>query len=389
LLERNLVSTALRYRPWIALREEVGMMRVAASSFAIAVSVALAACGSTSSPQETGQPAPEPEPGPSPARDAAKVYVALEDGMAVAVLDGEDLSVLSKIDVGDFMAHNVQVAPDGKTVWATLMAMEMPGMAMDDEVVVIDPATDRITKRISLGPEVHPAHVVLSPDSKIAYVTGNAKNEVIRIDASKQAILDRTPLGKGEGAHGERVSPDGSTLWVAEIGGKCVAKFPTGGGDATHIDLEGQAVQTAVTKDGKWAFASIYDTKRVARIDAASSVIDYATLPADSQGPVQLYPTPDNRTILVADQGVLAGRPASNKLYFVDAATLDVTGAADVGQGAHGVVAFADRAYVTGTVDGTVTAVDLATRAPVATAKLGANSRPNGISVWTAGAGTP
>lgn len=369
-------------------------MKRAVSSVAVTVLLAVAGCGSSSAPSPSAGGPVTPDPAPSNATtskptplDGAKVYVALEDGMAVAVLDAKDLSVLTKIDVGHFMAHNVQVAPDGKTVWATLMAHGAP--EDDDEIVVIDSGTDRITERIKIGAEVHPAHVVLSPDSKVAYVIGSAANEVIRIDAATRKIIDRTALGHGEGAHGGRVAPDGKMVWVAQVDGKCVAKFPASGGEAAHIYLEGQAVQTAVTKDGHWVFASIYDTKRIARIDAASSAVDYATLPTDAQGPVQIYPTPDDKTVLVADQGILAGRPASDKLYFVDTTTLDVTATATVGKGAHGVVAFANRAYVTATEDGTVTAVDLATREPVARAELGASSKPNGISVWTSGAGTP
>jgi len=319
---------------------------------------------------------------------STKVYVAMEDDSAVVVLDGKDLRVLSTIALGDFMAHNVQVAPDGKTVWVTAVAMEMDGgMAMDDEVVVIDPNGDRITDRIKIGTEVHPAHVVLSPDSRMAFVTGSTKNELIRIDASTKTILDRTSLGHGDGAHGARVSPDGSNIWIAEIGGKCVAKAAAGGAKVDHVMLEGQAVQTAVTKDGKWIFASVYDTKKVARIDAATSDVTYAPLPAEAQGPVQLYPTPDGKTLLVADQGILAGRPSSDKLYFLDIAASTISGSVVVGKGAHGVVAFGDRAYVTGLEDGSVTAVDLASRTAVASVKVG--KKPNGISVWTAGSGTP
>lgn len=361
-------------------------MRVVRSYCVFALLVVVAGCGSSSSPPSPQPVAPDAMPA---AQGATKVYVALEDGSAVAVLDGKDLAVLKKIDLGQFMAHNVQVAPDGKSVWVTAPAMEMAGMAMDDMVFVIDPINDAISHQINLGAEVHPAHVVLSSDSKIAYVTGNTKNEVIRIDASSHEVLDRTLLGHGEGAHGERMSPDGKTLWVAEIGGKCVAKFPAGGGTAEHVMLEGEAVQTAVTKDGKWAFASVFDTRRVARIDAKTSAVDYATLPAEAQGPVQLYPTPDGKALLAADQGVLGGRPMSNKLYFIDIETLAVTDTVTVGQGAHGVVAFGNRAYVTGNKDGTVTAVDLATKTVVGTARFDATSSPNGISVWTSGAGTP
>lgn len=110
-------------------------------------------------------------------------------------LNGERLS---------YTSHNVQVSPDGKTVWVTANAgvhdehdekkstsdesmgsmmqdVNMSGMTehadmpepmtQNDEAVVIDRETDTIVKRIPLAPKAHLAHVVLTPDGKYAYVT--------------------------------------------------------------------------------------------------------------------------------------------------------------------------------------------------------------------------
>lgn len=354
-------------------------------------------CGSSAS-----DPAKDPAPPTMPSD--VKVYVAVEDDGVVAVLRANDLSILGKIQLGDFKAHNVQVAPDGKTVWATLVANDTPANAdaghahggggevgaaeMDDEVVVIDPASDTVVARVALGAGVHPAHVVLSPDSRTAYVTGSGQNELIEIDAASRKIVRRTPLGHGAGAHGARVARDGKRVFVAEVDGKCVADVPASGGTPSHITLEGQAVQTAVSRDGKWLFASVYDTKKVARIDASTNAVTYVVLPAEAQGPVQLYPAPDGATLLVADQGILAGRPSSDRLYFVDIANGTVTGSLQVGHGAHGVVASENgRAFVTGIEDGTVTAIDLASKKVIGQVNVG--MKPNGISVWTPQGGTP
>ena len=51
--------------------------------------------------------------------------------------------------------HNVQVAPDGKTVWAT---------SHDNEVVMIDAKSYKVRGRLPVGKE--PAHVVLTPDGR-------------------------------------------------------------------------------------------------------------------------------------------------------------------------------------------------------------------------------
>lgn len=348
---------------------------------ALLVSLALVIAGCASSetePQSTSPPM-------GAVSDAIKVYVAVEEGAAIAVLDGRSLQVLKEIAVPEYMPHNVQVAPDGKSVWSANVAME--GMGMQDQLVQIDPSTDQIVARIDLGEEVHPAHVVVTPDSKTVLVTGAENNEVIRVDAASRAIVDRIVLNHGAGVHGARVSIDGAALWAAEIDGKCASRVDLATGSQEHIDLEGQAVQIAVSTDGRYLFASQYDTKKVARIELATRAVSYLALPADSQGPVQLYPAPDGRSMLVADQGILAGRPASNKLYIFDIEGMALSATVEVGSGAHGVVAHANRGYVTAIGDDTVTAIDLATKKIVAQTKVG--KKPNGISVWSQSGGTP
>ena len=76
-------------------------------------------------------------------------------------------------------------------------------------------------------------------------------------------------------------------------------------GKITDIPLGGVVVQTAVTRDGKFVFASLYDTKEVIRYDLQSGEIKRIPLPADAQGPIQLYATPDSKLLYVADQGEL------------------------------------------------------------------------------------
>src|SRR5574338_1478238 len=60
-----------------------------------------------------------------------KVYVAAEDAGRIDVISPKSRSVIAKIDLANkedaddtmYMAHNVQVAPDGKSVWVTSNAM--------------------------------------------------------------------------------------------------------------------------------------------------------------------------------------------------------------------------------------------------------------------------
>lgn len=313
-----------------------------------------------------------------------KIYVAVENDEAVVVLDARDLHIRRTIIVGHHaFVHNVQVAPDGKSVWATVTGMHEGGTdhgdgpPAPDRVVVINPFTDSIESTIELGLHVHPAHVVLTPDSQTALVTATETNELIRIDARTRSVVGRVPLGTGASPHGVRLSADGRYAWVAKLGG-CLARVDLQSGETSHVLLDGNAVQTAVV--GRYVFASLYTTRKIARIDQETFAVRYLDLPMPAQGPIQLYPTADARTLLVADQGGLDGRPWSNQLYFVDVNDAYVERAITVGKGAHGVVTDNARAFVTGVEDGTVTAVDLASRAVVGSVRVG--QAPNGITVW-------
>src|SRR3989338_9706388 len=62
-----------------------------------------------------------------------KIYVAVEEAGEIAVISVKDRAVIKRIDLSadmggtkiGFMPHNVQVAPDNKTVWVTANAMNM------------------------------------------------------------------------------------------------------------------------------------------------------------------------------------------------------------------------------------------------------------------------
>ena len=55
-------------------------------------------------------------------------------------------------------------------------------------------------------------------------------------------------------------------------------------------------MQTAITRDGKFVFATLYYIKEIIRYDLQSGEIKRIALPADAQGPVQLYATPGEKT---------------------------------------------------------------------------------------------
>ena len=318
----------------------------------------------------------------------AKLYVANEEGSSVSIIDLQDSLKNTSIDISDMgkmlMAHNVQVAPDGKTVWVTAVPMDTNGI---NQLVVIDANTGTIKTRVQLGKDLHVAHVVLDNESKYAFVTAKDPSQVIQVDATTYKVLRKFDLGTGHSPHGLRYA--NGKLYVANMDAKSMSIINVADGRITDVPLGGVAVQTAITQDGKFVFTSLYDTKEIVRYDLQSREIKRIALPAGAQGPIQLYATPDSKLLYVADQGELMERPVSNKVFVIDIATAKVINTIVVGNKAHGVVVSKDgkTVYVTNSIDNTVSVIDVATQKVTGTISVGKS--PNGISYWFETGGMP
>lgn len=180
------------------------------------------------------------------------------------------------------MAHNVQVAPDGKSVWVTAIPMDSTAT---NQLIVIDPNTNSIKKRIELGKDLHLAHVVLDNKSEYAYATANETNQIFQVDAKTYKITQKFELGKGYLPHGFR--HQNGKLYVANMDAKSMSIITISDGTITDIPLGGVAVQVATTQDEKFIFASLYDTKEVVNYNIKNAQITRIKLPNDAQGPIQ------------------------------------------------------------------------------------------------------
>lgn len=319
--------------------------------------------------------------GPSTSSARDHVFVADEDSGTVSVIEETKNTLLASIVLPTspdmYMPHNVQAAPDGKSVWVAAAPMTEGGM---EKAFVIDPETNQLVGDIELGTELHVAHVVFNPSSSRAYISANEGNAVLELDAQTRTLLRSIDLGADRGPHGMRWCRD--QLWIANMTAKNLARLDPASATVSEIDVGGVAVQTACAPNGRYVFVSLYDTKEVVRYEIDTQELTRIALPAESQGPVQLYPSPDGKTLWVCDQGLLLGRPASNRLYALDVEAAKVVGTVSVGQGAHGVVLSDDGAlaYVTNLSDNSVSVVDTAKMETVATIAVG--TKPNGISHW-------
>lgn len=325
----------------------------------------------------------------------ACIAAAVEEEGAVALLDDEG-TLLSKVDLGtevDGMAvavdvHNVQALSDGARVLATVMPtgdMEMEGMV--EELVIVDVASASVEGRVTLGEDLHVAHVVT--DDALAWVTAYGADLVLEVDLEAGEVVRTLDLPAGTGPHGLRRLPDGSGLVIAGMGDGSIHLVDLESGEVESWDLAGRAVQAGVLPDGTAAFVSDYDSRQIARLDLGTRELSLLDLPEGAAGPVQIYPTPDSAGLWVADQGYLGEDPAGEHLYRLDTATGEITLTATVSPAPHGVVVRADGAEVwtTTLVDGTVERVDASTGEVLSSTVVG--DGPNGITCTHPGDATP
>jgi YVTN family beta-propeller protein len=317
---------------------------------------------------------------------ADKVYVANEEADTVSVLDAASFKMLANVRVGG-KPHNVQVSPDGTRVWVTnngepsAGASAHQGMGKDEHqamgagaVWVIDATTDAVLAKVAVG--LHPAHVVLTPDGRFAYVTNGGDNTLSVIDASTQRLVSTISVGKFP--HGIRVSPDGKQAYVANLKGNTVSVVDTASQkEVTQIPVGKGPAQVGFTPDGRLAFVSLSGENAVAVIDPATrKVLHRITV---GSVPIQLFATPDSGTLLVANQGTR--KKTGKTLSMIDLRSFKMIKTVDTGAGAHGVVI--DRegkyAYVTNTYAGSLSVLDIRKRSVVATVSVGKG--PNGVSV--------
>lgn len=326
-----------------------------------------------------------------------KIYVAAEGAGQIDVVSMKSNAVINKIDIYSeahgvktpLMPHNVQVAPDNKSIWVTANFMNMggdadimEGMIMSDEIIVIDPLRDEIIKRIEMGVGLHLAHIVLTSDSKYAIAVAQTKGAIYKIDAKTYEVVGEINTREGDGPHGLRISPDGKIAYIAILLGKSLGILDIEKMSLSYIPLKGAAVQSAVTPDGKYALLSLFDAKSLAVYDIIAQKIEYIDLPVNAKGPVQIYTTPDSRYVYLADQGYYFNRYIGNMVYKIDLLEKKITQTIKSGTAPHGVAISNDGkiVYVTNLLSDDLSVIDADVGKVIKKIKVG--RMPNGVSLF-------
>ena len=139
--------------------------------------------------------------------------------------------------------------------------------------------------------------------------------------------------------------------------------------------------------DGRYLIASCEFGKSIIKVDVASQKLVGTLVMGPHTMPQDVKLSPDGRVFYVADM-------MANGVHLVDGASLTTIGFLPTGKGAHGLYVSRDSKvlYVSNRNEGSVSVVDLATRAVVATWVIPGGGSPDmggvsadGLVLWLAG----
>ena len=197
-------------------------------------------------------------------KDYSVLYICASDSDTVQVMDPETGAILHDLPSGEdpeqFVLH-----PDNRRLY----------IANEDDAIttVVDTETRRVIAQIDVG--IEPEGMAVSPDGKIAITTSETTNMAHWIDTETEELFANT-LVDSRPRHAEFVK-EGTELWVsAEIGGtisvfdvatqteKAKFGFEIKG---VHPDRV-QPVGFELTKDEKTAFVALGPANHVAVVNA-------------------------------------------------------------------------------------------------------------------------
>lgn len=307
------------------------------------------------------------------------VYTANERGNSVSVIDlstGQVKTIAVRIS-----PHNVQVSRDGRLL---LVVGMLAGENMSEDksnteksghaamrrgrLLIFDAVTMSADNLIDIEVGHKPAHVIIDPQGKLAYVTNGEDNVLSVVDIAQRKVVGEIKTGKSP--HGLRMSPDAREIYVANTGDNSVSVIDIARArEIARVPVGKAPAQVGFTPDGRRVYVSSTVDNTVVVVDTVKRV-KIATVPVGRK-PIQVFATPDGRYVYAANEGTKNN--IDNTVSVIDTATNKVVVAVVTGKGAHGVVVTDDgsRALIANTVDSTVSVIDTATQRVTRSIKVG------------------
>jgi YVTN family beta-propeller protein len=139
---------------------------------------------------------------------AQKLYVANSAGNDLHIIDTATNKIIKRVEVGP-EPHGLVATRDGRQLFLTIENTE----GEEGELVWFDPVADRVTKRMKVGPR--PNQLACTPDGKIAYVPCDDASWWV-IDTVNARVLKK--IATGGRPHNTLCSSDGKRMYLGPKG---------------------------------------------------------------------------------------------------------------------------------------------------------------------------
>jgi YVTN family beta-propeller protein len=219
--------------------------------------------------------------------------------------------------------HEVAVSSDGRWAIVTNYGAQTPGSSL----TLIDLNRRAVARTIPLGEYRRPHGAAFLPGDRRLAVTVEANRAVLIVDLERGVVERALPTGQA-GSHMLAVSPDGRTIYTANIGsGSVTALDASGAKPARTAPVAPRTEGIALSPDGRRIWVGSNQDNTVIVLDAATlAALD--TLPAEGL-PYRLAVTPDGRR-------AIASNPMRGAVRIFDTAAMRETALVQIPAGSAG-----------------------------------------------------
>jgi YVTN family beta-propeller protein len=185
---------------------------------------------------------------PSSPQSIQKLYVANSMGNDLHIIDTATNRLLKRVEVGP-QPHGMVATANGDRIFITLENVN----GEHGELLWFDPYTDMVTRRMTIGPR--PNQLACTPDGKLAYIPCDDASWWV-VDTVKGEVV--TKIATGGRPHNTLCSPDGQRMYLGPKGSYHALIADT----TTHrligeIPLSDAPRPIAISKDEKRFYANV------------------------------------------------------------------------------------------------------------------------------------
>jgi YVTN family beta-propeller protein len=277
------------------------------------------------------------------------LLVLEKEAATLAFVDPESGKIDGRVPVGE-SPHEIVASADGKLAFVANYGSRNPGTTIS----VIDVPARKEIRRVDLQPLMKP-HGIAFLDGKV-YFTAETNKAVARYDASANKV--DWIMGTGQNStHMVMLSPDGNTLYTANIGSDTISVFERGSGPGAWSQIlipVGKGPEGFdISPDGKqlWAAGSRDGSVTVVDLPSRKAV---GTIKVNTKRSNRLKFTPDGKRVFISD---LEG----GEVVVVDTVSRSEVKRLALGRAPEGVLMAPDgrRALVAVSGDNNIAVIDL------------------------------